>query len=104
MRYKVGYGLQTHPSPQKKLSSAIYFMCRIGTFSEQTIINVYQNIYNLSYIILETKINFQSAVTFVLVKLNTKFKVQNSSKKRLLLLGRQKTVNAVLHFIIFLTI
>ena len=34
-------------------------------------------IYNLSYIILETKINFQNAVTFVLVKLDTKFKVQN---------------------------
>ena len=35
-------------------------------------------IYNPSYIILETKINFQTAVTFVLVKLHTKFKVQNS--------------------------
>ena len=34
--------------------------------------------YNLSYIILETKINIQSDVTFVLVKLDTKFNVQNS--------------------------
>ena len=38
---------------------------------------VYQNI-NRSYIIPETKINFQNAVTFVLVKLDTKFNVQNS--------------------------
>ena len=38
------------------------------------------------YIMLETKINFQNAVTFVLVKLNTKCKVQNSLRKRLLLL------------------
>ena len=35
-------------------------------------------IYNLPYIILETKINIQNAVTFVLVKLDTKFNVQNS--------------------------
>ena len=40
--------------------------------------NMYQNIYSPSYIILETEINFQNAVTFVLVKLETKFKVQNS--------------------------
>ena len=38
---------------------------------------MYQNIYNLSCIILETKINFQNAVAFVLIKLDTKFKVQN---------------------------
>ena len=35
-------------------------------------------IYNPSYIKLETNINFQNAVTFVLVKLYTKCKVQNS--------------------------
>ena len=34
--------------------------------------------YNSFYIILETKINFQNDVTFVPVKLDTKFKVQNS--------------------------
>ena len=53
-------------------------MCRTVTFSEQTIIERVPNIFNLSYIILETKINFQSTVTFVLVKLDTKFNVQNS--------------------------
>ena len=36
--------------------------------------NVYQNIYNPPYIILETEINFQNAVTFVRVKLDTKCK------------------------------
>ena len=52
-------------------------LCRIVTFSEQTIrpIKRVQNIYNLSYIILETKINFQTAVTFVLVELDTRFNV-----------------------------
>ena len=42
--------------------------------------NVDQNRYNPSYmyIKLESEINFQNAVTFVLVKLDTKFKVQNS--------------------------
>ena len=39
---------------------------------------MYQNIYNLFYIILETEKNFQNDVTFVLVKLDTKVKVQNS--------------------------
>ena len=69
-------------------------MCRIVTFSEQTITervpkyNIFTIkpsnhqtdyiLYNLSYIILETKINFENAVTFVLVKLDTKFNLQNS--------------------------
>ena len=62
-------------------------MCGIVTFSEQTITErVPKYIIIWSYIILETKINFQNAVTFVLVKLDTKFNVQNSQKKRLLLL------------------
>ena len=39
---------------------------------------VYQNTYNPSYIKLETEINFQNDVTFVIVRLDTKFIVQNS--------------------------
>ena len=61
----------------------IFYVQNIVMFSEQ---NVYQNIYNLSFIILEAKINFQNAVTFVLVNLDTKFNVQNSLKKKRLLL------------------
>ena len=65
----------------------LYILCaELSRFLSRRLQNVYQNIYNLSYIILETKINFQNAVTFVLVKLDTKFKVQNSYKKPVLLL------------------
>ena len=41
----------------------------------------------MSSIIIETKIYNQNAVTFVQVKLDTKFKVQNSCKHRILLLN-----------------
>ena len=55
-----------------------YILCaELSPFLSRRLQNVYQIIYNLSYIILETKINIQKAVTFVLVKLDAKFKVQN---------------------------
>ena len=58
---------------------SLYVLCaELSRFLSRQSQNVYQNIYNLSYIILETQINFQNAETFVLVKLDTKFKVQNS--------------------------
>ena len=67
----------THLS--KKGCLPLYILCaELSRFLSRRLQNVYQNIYNLSYIILETKINFQNAVTFVLVKLDTKFNVQNS--------------------------
>ena len=50
---------------------------------------------NMSYIILETKINFQNAVTFVLVKLDTKFKCK---------ILRKTSLTILLNFNIFLTI
>ena len=54
----------------------LYMLCaELSRFLSRRLQNVYQNIYNLSYIILETKINFQNAVTFVVVKLDTKFNV-----------------------------
>ena len=59
----------------------LYILCaELSRFLSTRLQNVYQNIYNLSYItcILETEINFQNDVTFVLVKLDTKFNVQNS--------------------------
>ena len=58
---------------------AILFYLAIGNASLMLLINLLTYLlYNLSYIILVTEINFQNAVTFVLVKLDTKFKVQNS--------------------------
>ena len=46
----------------------LYILCaELSRFLRRQLQNVYQNIYNLSYIILETKINFHNAVTFVLV-------------------------------------
>ena len=67
----------THLSRKSCLS--LYILCaELSRFLSRRLQNVYQNIYNPSYIILETKINFENAVTFVLVKLDTKFKVQNS--------------------------
>ena len=63
----------------RKSCLPLYILCaELSRFLSRRLENVYQNIYNLSYIILETKINFQNDVTFVLVKLDTKFKVQNS--------------------------
>ena len=47
------------------------------------VLNVYQNIYNLSYIELETEINFKNAVTLVLVKLG----VANAVSKPVLIIG-----------------
>ena len=43
---------------------------------------MYQNKDNLSYIKLEIKIYLQNAVTFVLVKLDTKFKNLNGETKK----------------------
>ena len=64
---------------RRKRCLSLYILCaELSRFLSRRLQNVYQNIYNPSYIILETKINFQSAVTFVLVKLDTKFNVQNS--------------------------
>ena len=66
----------------RKCCLPLCILCvELSRFSKQTIIeyeNVYQNKYNLSYVKLETKKNFQNVVTFVLVKIDTKFKVQNS--------------------------
>ena len=58
-----------------------YIFCvlhELSRFLSRRLLNVYQNIYNPSYVILETEINFQNAVTFVLVKLDIKCKVQIS--------------------------
>ena len=67
----------THLS--KKGCLPLYILCaELSRFLSKRLQNVYQNMYNLPYIILETKINFQNAVTFVLVKLDTKFNVENS--------------------------
>ena len=56
-----------------------YILCvELSRFLSRRLQNVYQNIHNLSYIILKTDINFQNAVTFVIGKLDTEFKVQNS--------------------------
>ena len=64
---------------RRKCCFSLYILCvELSRFLSRRLLNVYQNIYNLSYIILETKINFQNAVNFVLVKLDTKLKVQNS--------------------------
>ena len=57
-------------------------------FLDQTVIKrVPKSSFLCSSIKLETEINFRNAVTFVLVKLATEFKVQNSKKQRLLLLN-----------------
>ena len=66
----------------------LYILCaELSRFLSRRLQNVYQNICNLSYTILEIKkTNFQSALTFVLVKLDTKFMLPNSLKTRLLLL------------------
>ena len=72
---------------RRKSSLPLYILCaELSRFLSRRLENVYQNIYNPSYIILDTKINFQNAITFVLVKLDTKLNMQNSYKKRLLLL------------------
>ena len=63
----------------KKSCLPLHILCvELSRFLSRRLQNVYQNIYNLSYIILETENNFQNDVTFVLVKLDTKFKVDNS--------------------------
>ena len=63
---------------RRKCCLRLYILCvELSRFLSRQF-NVYQNIYNPSYIILETEIDFLNAVTFVLVKLDTKFKVKNS--------------------------
>ena len=75
----------------------LYILCaELSRFLSRRVQNVYQNIYNLSYIILETKLNFQSAVTFVLVKLDTKLKRVKFSEKT--------SLTTLLNFNIFLPI
>ena len=74
---------------RRKTCLPLYILCvKWSRFLSRRLQNVYQNMYNPSYVILETKINFQNAVTFDLVNLDTKFKVQakNSLKQRILTL------------------
>ena len=47
----MGNSLQTHLCQKKMLSSAIYFMCGIVTFSEQTIMELVPK-YNIIRLIL----------------------------------------------------
>ena len=64
---------------RRKCCLSLYILCfELSLFLRRQLLNVYPNIYNMPYIILETEKNFQNAVTFVIVKLDTKFKVQNS--------------------------
>ena len=53
----------------------LYILCfKLSRFRSRQLQNLHQNNYN--YIKLEAEINFQNAITFVLVKLETKFNVQ----------------------------
>ena len=62
---------------RRKSCLPLYILCvELSRFLRRRLQNVYQNI-KIRHIKLETKINFKTA-TFVLVKLDTIFKVQNS--------------------------
>ena len=62
---------------RRKSCLPLYILCvELSRFLRRRLQNVYQNI-KIPHLKLETKINFKTA-TFVLVKLDTIFKVQNS--------------------------
>ena len=48
---------------------------------------------NLSYIILEAKINFQNAITFVLLKLDTTFKGECSVLKKKIIIDENDALS-----------
>ena len=70
----------------RKRCLPLYILCvELSRFRSRRLWSVYQNKCSPSYIKLETEVNLQNVVTFVLIKLDTKFKVLNSEKQRLLL-------------------
>ena len=82
---------------RRKTCLLLYILCaELSRFLSRRLQNVYKIYIDLPYIILGTEINFQNVVTFVLVKLDTKFKNAEFLEKT--------SLTTLLNFNIFLTI